>query len=340
MHHRLSSNVNNLKALPLTHRIAVLTSGGETPGMNSAIRSIVRTASNLNIEVLGINRGYAGLLQQDFIPLNSLSVSQIIQGGGSILRCGSCPDFYHKELRTLAGEILREHHVDALIVIGGYGSLIGAKYFSEETQTHVIGIPGTIENDIPGSDDSIGFDTATNTAVEAIDKLQDTAFSHQRLFLVEVAGNDSGFVATQVGLAVGAERVIVPEHPVDILDVAEQLAAKHSAGLPGNCMVVLAEGSAQPKLMQTLVGKLKELGTDPRICVLGHIQRGGAPTAHDRSLAASLGNAAVHLLVSGGNSCILAVQKNQIITITFDDIALGAKPLPIESLNLVEELGP
>jgi len=334
MHHRpITSATKNLQ------RIAVLTSGGETPGMNSAIRSVVRTASTLNIEVVGINRGYCGLLQQDFTPLSALSVSQIIQGGGSILRCGSCQEFYQQELRSLAGNILIEHQIEALIVVGGYGSLIGAKRLAEETGTCVVGIPGTIENDIPGCEDSIGFDTATNTAVEAIDKLQDTAFSHQRLFLVEVAGNDSGFVAAEVALSVGAELVIVPEHPIDIISVAEQLVDTHRNGLPGNRMVVLAEGSAQPKLMQLLVSTLKSLGEDPRICVLGHIQRGGAPTAHDRSLAASLGNAAVHLLAAGGDQSILALQNNKIVHLSFNAITDRTKPLPIESIELIQQLG-
>lgn len=320
-------------------RIAILTSGGETPGMNSAIRAVVRTATKSDIEVLGVHRGFAGLLQQDFSPLDSLSVSRIIQGGGTILRCGSCKEFYQSEIRKLCADVLRDHKIDALIVMGGAGSLTGAYLFTQETGIPVLGLPGTIENDIPGCDDAIGFDTAVNTAVEAIDKLQDTAFSHQRLFLVEVAGTNSGFVAAEVALAIGAEMLIVPEHRVDIAEVAEQLAANLRSGLPANGMVVLAEGSAQPKLMQKLVDEIKARGEDPRICVLGHIQRGGAPTAHDRSLAASLGNAAVHYLLGGYRSCLVGVKQNEVTTIPLEQVVNSIKPLNKSALELVEELG-
>jgi len=334
MHHRPDTT----KSTSIS-RIAILTSGGETPGMNSAIRAVVRTAAKCSIEVIGVHRGFAGLLQQDFSLLDSLSVSRIIQGGGTILRCGSCKDFYLSEIRQLCANVLRDHQIDALIVIGGAGSLQGAYLLSQETDIRVIGIPGTIENDIAGCEDSIGFDTAVNTAVEAIDKLQDTAFSHQRLFLVEVAGTNSGFVAAEVALAIGAEMLIVPEHKVDIAQIAEQLSLNLRSGLPANGMVVLAEGSAQPKLMQKLVDELKARGEDPRICVLGHIQRGGAPTAHDRSLAAALGNAAIHYLLNGATNCLIGVEQNAIKSTPLGQIVNSRKPLPRSALELVEELG-
>ena len=321
------------------NRIAVLTSGGETPGMNSAIRAVVRTASKAGVEVIGVHRGFAGLVQQDFQNLDSLSVSRIIQGGGSILRCGSCKEFYQADIRQLCGETLRNHNIEALVVIGGAGSITGAHLLNTETGIPVMAIPGTIENDIAGCDDAIGFDTAVNTAVEAIDKLQDTAFSHQRLFLVEVAGTNSGFVAAEVALAIGAEMLIVPEHLVDVAEVAQQLSQNLRSGLPANGMVVLAEGSAQPKLMQKLVDELKVRGEDPRICVLGHIQRGGAPTAHDRSLAASLGNAVIHLLLAGTTNTLVGIEKSEIKALPLSEIVDKRKPLSFDAIKLVEELG-
>lgn len=320
-------------------RIAILTSGGETPGMNSAIRAVVRTAAKANIDVLGIHRGYCGLLQQDFIQLCAESVSRISQGGGSILRCGSCAEFHQPQIRELAASVLRDHQVDALIVIGGRGSLTGAHYLHIESEIPVIVLPGTIDNDLPFSDDAIGFDTAVNTAVDAIDKLQDTAYSHQRLFLVEVAGSSSGFVAAQVGIAVGAEMVIVPERAVHMDEVAKELSEKHRSGDLANGMVILAEGSAEPKLIRNLASALKAKSEDPRICVLGHIQRGGAPTAHDRALAATLGNSAVHALLGGETHCMLGVQKGTIIPVDLKSVTQGTKPLPQAVIRLVEETG-
>lgn len=321
------------------NRIALLTSGGETPGMNSAIRAVVRTASKSGIEVIGVHRGYSGLIQQDFEPLNSLSVSRIIEGGGTILRCGSCPEFYQPEIRRLAAQLLQEHQIDALIVIGGSGSLYGAQLLHQECGIDVMGIPGTVENDIPGSDDSIGFDTAVNTAVEAIDKLQDTAFSHQRLFIVEVIGASSGLVAAEVALAVGAEQLITPEHPADIDQIAKQLVTNLRSGLPANGMVIVAEGSSQPKPAQRLIAQLKAEGEDPRICVLGHIQRGGAPSAHDRSLAALLGNHAVHQLCKGASHHMVAVQKGDITCLELEAVAGKSKHLSEAMRVIVEELG-
>lgn len=320
-------------------RIAILTSGGETPGMNSAIRAVVRTANKQGIEVLGVHRGFSGLIQQDFVPLTSASVSRISQGGGSILLCGSCPDFYRADIRQLAAEVLRDHKVDALIVIGGKGSLTGAALFEQESAMPVIALPGTIENDIAGSDDAIGFDTAINTAVDAIDKLQDTAYSHQRLFLVEVAGATSGFIAAQVALAIGAEMLIVPERPVDVAAIAQELSQNQRSGQPTNGMVILAEGSAEPKLIRNLAAEIKACGEDPRICVLGHIQRGGAPTAHDRALAATLGNSAVHALIGGVSASLLAIRDSKVVALAFADTVNEVKPLPLSATRLVAETG-
>jgi 6-phosphofructokinase 1 len=320
-------------------RIAILTSGGETPGMNSAIRAVVRTADKQGIEVLGIHRGFCGLIQQDFVPLSSQSVSQISQGGGSILHCGSCTEFYQPEIRTLAAKVLQDHKVQALIVMGGKGSISGAALLAQEAEIALLALPGTIENDIPGSDVAIGFDTAINTAVDAIDKLQDTAYSHQRLFLVEVAGKASGFIASQVALAIGAEMLIVPEYSVDLKSVAKGLSENQRCGVSTNSMVILAEGSAEPKLIRNLATELKTCGEDPRICVLGHIQRGGAPTAQDRALAATLGNNAVHALLAGVRSSVLAIQSSKVVTIPFDQVINKTKDLPESAMRLVAETG-
>lgn len=320
-------------------RIAVLTSGGETPGMNSAIRAIVRTADKEGIEVIGIHRGFSGLIQQDFIPLTSASVSRISQGGGSILHCGSCPDFYESDIRQLASNVLQDHGIEALIVIGGKGSIAGAALLEQQSGIQTLALPGTIDNDIVGSDDAIGFDTAINTAVDAIDKLQDTAYSHQRLFLVEVAGTTSGFIAAQVAIAIGAEMLVVPEHTVEIAQIAKELSQNQKSGLSANGMVILAEGSAEPKMIRNLANELKACGEDPRICVLGHIQRGGAPTAHDRALAATLGNSAVHALLAGVRSSVLAVNASTITPLPFESAIKGNKQLPESALRLVTETG-
>ena len=320
-------------------RIAVLTSGGETPGMNSAIRAIVRTADKEGIEVIGIHRGFSGLIQQDFAVLTSSSVSRISQGGGSILHCGSCPEFYQSNIRQLAASVLQDHGIEALIVIGGKGSIEGASLLAQESGIPTIALPGTIDNDIAGSDDAIGFDTAINTAVDAIDKLQDTAYSHQRLFLVEVAGTTSGFIAAQVAIAIGAEMLVVPEHSVDISEVAKELSQNQQSGISANGMVILAEGSAEPKMIRNLANELKACGEDPRICVLGHIQRGGAPTAHDRALAAALGNCAVHALLAGVHSSLIAVKESALVCLPFDHAIQQIKHLPESALRLVAETG-
>ena len=325
-------------SLKLT-RIAVLTSGGETPGMNSAIRAIVRTADKQGIEVIGIHRGFSGLIQQDFALLTSSRVSRISQGGGSILHCGICPEFFQSDIRKLAASVLQDHGIEALIVIGGKGSIEGASLLAQESGITTIALPGTIDNDIAGSDDAIGFDTAINTAVDAIDKLQDTAYSHQRLFLVEVAGTTSGFIAAQVAIAIGAEMLVVPEHSVEISEVAKDLSHNQKSGISANGMVILAEGSAEPKMIRNLASELKACGEDPRICVLGHIQRGGAPTAHDRALAAALGNCAVHALMAGVHSSLIAVRESTLVSLPFDHALQQIKHLPESALRLVAETG-
>lgn len=294
-------------------RIAVLTSGGDCPGMNPAIRAVTRAALNQGIQqVFGVNHGYQGLLDGDFRELSSRSVSNTIQRGGTFLKSARCSAFTEAKYRQQAADNLRSQGIEALVVIGGDGSLTGAKLLGEETNFPVIGLPGTIDNDIAGTDDTIGFDTAVNTALEAVDKIRDTALSHERLFLVEVMGRNSGFIATQVGIACGAEMVIVPEYDFNLQDICQTLARSHAEGQGSSGIIVVAEGD-DPGLTQRLGYQLEQLGHPPRMCILGHIQRGGSPSGHDRVLASCLGAAAVSYLQAGFRHVMIGTDKGDII---------------------------
>lgn len=304
-----------LKASKPYSTIAVLTSGGDSPGMNPAIRAVVRSALNSGIEqVYGINRGYSGLLESDIHKLSSGSVTNIVQRGGTVLKSARCPAFTDPVTRQQAATILNKRGIEALIVIGGDGSLTGAHLLSEESGIPVIGLPGTIDNDIIGSDDTIGFDTAVNTALEAIDKIRDTAMSHERLFLVEVMGRNSGFIATQVGIACGAEMVVVPEYDFKLRELCLTLAQRRLSGQGSSGIIVVAEGK-DPGLTSRIAYQLEEQGQQPRICILGHVQRGGSPSGHDRMLASCLGVAAVRFLLAGYNDIMVGVQQGRIVDI-------------------------
>ncbi len=303
----------DLKPIKEFRSIAILSSGGDSPGMNPAIRAIVRAALNSGIsQVYGIPRGYSGLINNDFHKLSSGSVTNIIQRGGTILKSARCLEFKEPEFRANAAGILRDRGIDALIVIGGDGSMTGAHLFTEESGIPVIGLPGTIDNDIPGSDDTIGFDTAVNTALEAIDKIRDTASSHERLFLVEVMGRNSGFIATQVGIACGAEMVVVPEYAFDLHELCVTLSERRASGQGSSGIIVVAEGK-DPGLTSRLAYQLDELAQDPKICILGHIQRGGSPSGHDRMLASCLGAFAIKYLLAGYSDIMVGV-KNGAVT--------------------------
>lgn len=318
-------------------KIAVMTSGGDSPGMNPAIRAVVRTAAKLGIDVIGIHRGYEGLIAEDFEPLRSRSVSHIIQGGGTVLKSARCLPFHKPEVRSKAHEILKKQGIEALIVIGGDGSLSGAHLLHQEHNFPVIGLPGTIDNDIFGCDDSIGFDTAVNTAVEAIDKLYDTALSHERHFLVEVMGRHSGFIAAQVAIASGAEMVILPEHPLDIDEISQELADHRKKGFSQSGIIVVAEGQG-PDLTQRIAEQMRTIGEDPRVCILGHIQRGGTPTAHDRVLASTLGNLSVHYLLAGYTDVMVGVDTGTVTTVPLAEVISRKKALPTDLLSMIEEL--
>ncbi|MBY4678258.1 6-phosphofructokinase [Marinobacterium arenosum] len=317
--------------------IAVLTSGGDAPGMNPAIRSVARAALNAGIEVYGVQRGYSGLIIGDMALLDSASVSNIVQRGGTMLKSDRCDAFRDPAVRKQAAAILRERGVDGLVVIGGDGSLTGAHLLAEESGLAVVGLPGTIDNDIFGTDDTIGFDTAVTTALEAIDKIRDTALSHEQLFLVEVMGRNSGFIATQVGLAGGAEMILVPGYEIQVESICFQLAADRAAGKGSSGIIVVAEGPT-PGLTYRLAERLRSHDQTAKVCILGHIQRGGSPTGHDRVLASCLGFSAVEYLRAGYSDIMIGVQNGQICQVPLEDVVNRSKPLDPALVDLVHLL--
>ncbi|MFT5720056.1 MAG: 6-phosphofructokinase 1 [Motiliproteus sp.] len=311
-------------------RIAVLTSGGDAPGMNAAIRALVRAGNEEGIEVFGSYRGFTGLVEADIWPLNSAAVANILHRGGTCLKSDRCPEFHQPAVRMNAAATLRSMAIQALVVIGGDGSLTGAHLLQQETGFPVIGIPGTIDNDITGTEDTIGFDTAVNTALDAIDRIRDTANSHDRLFLVEVMGRNSGFLATHAGLAGGAELILVPDSPIDFQTLCDSLNQSRLKGRMSS-IIVIAEGESGRT--QRLASKLEEQGYEPRVCILGHTQRGGAPSGHDRLLASCLGAMAISYLQAGISNVMLAVQRNEITTVALETIL---EPRPFKDQRLLE----
>ena len=317
--------------------IALLTSGGDSPGMNPAVRSITRAALNQGIKVFGINRGYSGLIIGDITELHSSDVTNIVQRGGTILKSDRCEAFKDPVVRNQAAEILREHGIDGLIVIGGDGSLSGAHLLTQETGIPVIGLPGTIDNDVYGTDDTIGFDTAVNTALEAIDKIRDTAISHERIFLVEVMGRNSGHIASQVGIACGAEMIVVPEYEFNLESLCFSLATQRARGEGSSGIIIVAEGP-RPGLTSRLATQLEEHGEKPGVCILGHIQRGGRPTGHDRVLASCLGAAAVNYMLAGFSDMMIGMVNNEIVATNLQDIIEKKKVLNPQLVELAQLL--
>lgn len=318
-------------------KIGLITSGGDAPGMNAAIRSVVRTAHHHNIETYGYKSGYYGLLNNDFKKLHLGSVANIIQRGGTVLKTRRCLEFHQKEARAKAYENLKNEGIDAFICIGGNGSFNGAQLLSNEHDIPIIGIPATIDNDIYGSELSIGFDSAVNTAVQAIDKIRDTAASHDRLFIVEVMGRDSGFIATEVGLACGAEAVLVPEHAIKIDDVIAHIQQGIERSKKSSILVA-AEGQKPGRAYDLAESIRKKSGYDAKVCILGHVQRGGSPTAIDRNLASRMGASAIKLLLEGKSNVFIGLENNKII---YNDISVAnqqQKPLPKSDLDLLKIL--
>lgn len=292
-------------------KIGVLTSGGDSPGMNAAIRAVVRTGNYYGLDVYGIMRGYSGIIENDIVPMHSRSVANIIQRGGTILKTARCKEFFQPEGRKKAYENLKKLGIDGLVIIGGDGSFRGADIFSREFDIPCIGLPGTIDKDIAGTDFTIGFDTAVNTAVEAIDKIRDTADAHDRLFIIEVMGRDAGYIALHSGIATGAEHILIPERKTDIEELVASLQEKERRKKLVN-MVVVAEGDefgGANEVAKVVKERLPFM--DTRVCILGHIQRGGSPTCLDRLIASRMGYAAVESLLEGRHNVMVGILNNR-----------------------------
>ncbi|MCR1899159.1 6-phosphofructokinase [Irregularibacter muris] len=315
-------------------RIGILTSGGDAPGMNAAIRSVVRTAIYNDIEVMGIRRGYNGLINGDIIPLDVSSVADIIHRGGTILHTARSKEFMTEEGLDMAMNILEVFKIDGLVVIGGDGSLRGAQKLSEKG-IKTIGIPGTIDNDVACTDFTIGFDTAVNTALDAIAKIRDTSTSHERTNIIEVMGRNSGDIALLAGLAGGADYVIVPEKELNIDEICKEILKGKNRGKL-HSIVVLAEGAGGAYE----VGKQIQIktGIETRTTILGYIQRGGSPTAFDRILASRMASMAIELLMGGKTSRTVCIQNNKLIDLDIDDALSYKKQFDEKSYKLVEIL--
>ncbi len=316
-------------------RLAVFTSGGDSPGMNAAIRSVVRTCAYLNVEVSAIYRGYQGMIEGDFVPFNARSVNNIINKGGTILKTARCDAFRTPEGRKKAHEQLVKAGIDGFIVIGGDGSFRGASIFHKEYNFPVIGIPGTIDNDIFGTQYTLGFDTALNTVVEAIDKIRDTASSHSRLFFVEVMGRDVGHIALNAGVAAGAEEILIPEQNLGLERLLDSLKRSKKSG-KSSSIVVVAEGDKTGKS----VFELKEYVEthlpiyDVRVSVLGHIQRGGVPSAFDRVLASRMGVKAVESILNGKTNLMVGIMENEIVLTPIDEAIKGTTKIDRELIRV------
>lgn len=300
-----------LKMKKKVTRIGVLSSGGDSPGMNACIRAVVRTAVYNKLEVFGIMRGYSGMVENDIVPMDSRSVANIIQRGGTILKTSRCKEFFEPEGRKQAYENLKMHGIDGLVIIGGDGSFRGAQIFSNEFDIPCIGLPGTIDKDIAGTDFTIGFDTAVNTAVEAIDKIRDTAEAHNRLFIIEVMGRDAGYIALHSGIATGAENILIPERKTIIEDIISQLEEKERRRKLVN-IIVVAEGDefgGGNEVARVIKQRLPLL--EVRVCILGHIQRGGAPSCMDRLIASRMGYHAVECLIEGKHNVFVGIVNNR-----------------------------
>lgn len=298
-------------------RIAVLTSGGDAPGMNAAIRAVVRRGIYRGLEVFGVKNGFLGLMDGNFIPMNLGSVGDILHRGGTILQSARSERFKTAEGQQKALSKLRENDIEALIVIGGDGSFRGAGKLTEQGFP-TIGIPGTIDNDISGTDYSIGFDTAVNTAVEAIDRIRDTATSHQHIYLIEVMGRDAGDIALWAGMCAGAESIIIPEENYDLNEMMARLERSNKRGKK-HSIIVVAEGVCRAQDIADIISG--KTGLETRVTVLGHLQRGGSPTAYDRMMASQMGAKAVDLLLEGEMGVMVGFKKGQLIHTPFQEAA-------------------
>ncbi len=319
-------------------KLGVFTSGGDAPGMNAAIRAVVRTGIYYNMEVYGIMRGYEGMIDGDIVKLGARSVGNILQRGGTILKTARSKEFRTKEGRIKAFDNLKKNGIDALVAIGGDGTFTGLHYFSNEFDIPTVCLPGTIDNDIAGTDYTIGYDTATNTAVQAIDRIRDTALSHNRLFFIEVMGRHSGYIAINSGIAGGAGAIILPEEDMTFEDLFSLLEAGMETGKKSN-LVVVAEGSKLGGANE-LAKKIAERSDyfDIKVTILGHQQRGGSPTYFDRVLASKMGVAAVEGLLDGNNSVMVGFKDNKIVYNAYDDVINKQHKIEDESMRIAKIL--
>ena len=295
-------------------RIGVLTSGGDAPGMNAAVRAVVRTAAFLKLESVAIYQGYQGLIEDKTQIMNPRSVNNIINKGGTILKSARCSEFHNTDGRKKAFETLQKHKIDSLVIIGGDGSFTGAMIFQSEFKIPVIGIPGTIDNDIFGTSHTIGYDTALNTVIDAIDKIRDTAISHNRLFFVEVMGRDAGHIALNTGIGAGAEEILIPEENMGLERLLESLSRSEKSG-KSSSIVVIAEGDKTGKNVFDIAEYIEKNmpNYEVRVSVLGHMQRGGRPTCFDRVLASRMGVQAVESLYAGKSNVMVGLKEDEII---------------------------
>lgn len=319
-------------------KIGVMTSGGDSPGMNAAIRAVVRTSIYNGLEVFGIMRGYSGLIENDIFQMDSRSVANIIQRGGTILKTSRSEDFMTPEGRQLAYANLKALGINGLVIIGGDGSFKGAQVFSNEFDIPCIGLPGTIDKDIAGTDKTIGFDTAVNTAVEAIDKIRDTMDAHDRLFIVEVMGRDAGYIALHSGIATGAENIVIPETKLDIEDLIASLSEKEKRKKLVN-LVVVAEGGeyGDANALDAIIRK-RIPNAETRVCILGHIQRGGSPSCEDRLIASHMGYYAVESLMIGRFNVMVGVVNNKISYTPLDKAVKQKQRIGLEWMKIVKIL--
>ena len=318
--------------------IGILTSGGDAPGMNAAIRAITRSAIYNGLKVKGIYRGYKGLITGEIKEFKTENVSNIIQLGGTILKTARCQEFKTPEGRQIAYDTMKKEGIDALIVIGGDGSLTGARLLAQEFDVPCIGLPGTIDNDLYGTDTTIGYDTALNTILDAVDKIRDTATSHERLFFVEVMGRDAGFLALNGAIAAGAEAAIIPEFNTEV-DQLEEFINNGFRKSKSSSIVLVAESEITGGAMHYAERVKNEYPQyDVRVTILGHLQRGGRPTAHDRIIASRMGVASIQALMEGQRNIMIGIENDHIVYVPFAKAIKNDKPIDRELVNVLHEL--
>ena len=318
--------------------IGILTSGGDAPGMNAAIRAVTRSAIYSGFKVKGIYRGYRGLITGEIVEFKTQNVSNIIQMGGTILKTARCKEFQTPEGRKMAYDMLQKEGIDALVVIGGDGSLTGARIFATEFNFPIVGLPGTIDNDLFGTDKTIGYDTALNTIMECVDKIRDTATSHERLFFIEVMGRDAGFLALNGAIATGAEAAIIPEISTEV-DQLEELIKNGFRKSKNSSIVLVAESPITGGAMSLAERVKNEYPQyDVRVTILGHLQRGGSPTAVDRILASRMGAAAIDALLEDQRNVMIGIRNDEIVYVPFSKAIKNDKPINRELLNTLRRL--